>query len=81
MRERIIVGADGATRYVTIDGDMIDAVAFAYYGNEHKKHTEAILDANPGLAELGAVLPAGLVVVLPRKVEQTTATPFRQLWA
>ena len=80
MRDRILVGADGITRYVTIDGDMIDAVAFAYYGNEHKRHTEDILNGNPGLADRGPILPAGLVIKLPRKQEPLSVAPFRRLW-
>lgn len=50
--------------YRTIDGDVIDAVCRRYYGREAGA-VEAVLEANPGLAELGPVLPAGTLVELP----------------
>lgn len=79
MRERIVIGADGSAVYVTIDGDMVDAIAIAYYG-KHERNTEAILSANPGLSDRGPVLLAGVVVKLPRMVQTTTPKAFRQLW-
>lgn len=49
---------------ITSEGDMVDQLAFRHYGT-HEGTTEAILDANPGLAVLGPVLPAGLTINLP----------------
>ena len=79
MKERIVTGADGVAVYVTIDGDMVDAIAYAYYG-KHEKNTEAILEANANLADYGPVLPAGVLIKLPRIPQQETPKPFRQLW-
>ncbi|WP_428527190.1 tail protein X [Roseibium sp.] len=48
---------------LTIQGDMCDLIAFREYGTEAA--SGAIWDANPGLADHGPVLPAGLEIVLP----------------
>jgi phage tail protein X len=79
MRGQLITGADGSVLYVTIDGDMVDQIAHQYYG-KHERHTEGIYFANPGLAEMAAVLPAGVVVKLPALPKQETPKPFRKLW-
>lgn len=79
MKGRIVTAADGSALYVTADGDMVDAIAHGYFG-KHERNTEAILEANPDLAEYGPVLPAGTVVKLPRIMQQETPKPFRQLW-
>ncbi|PMP51659.1 MULTISPECIES: tail protein X [Vibrio] len=52
------------TQYRTRTGDMLDWVCTQYYG-ERPRAVEAVLDANPGLAAYGPVLPAGLVIELP----------------
>lgn len=56
--------ADAPTTIITQDEDMVDAIAFRHYGTSDGT-PEAILDANPGLAARGPVLPAGLTIVLP----------------
>lgn len=58
-------------RIITTDGDMVDELAFKHYGT-HDGTAEAILDANPGLAARGPVLPAGVTIILP-VVERPTA--------
>ena len=50
--------------YRTHDGDLLDAVCRAFYGREAGA-VEDVIEANPGLAELGPVLPAGTTVTLP----------------
>lgn len=49
---------------ITSEGDMVDELAFRHYGT-HEGTTEAIMDANPGLAARGPVLPAGVTITLP----------------
>ena len=56
--------ADGAARYVTQAGDVLDHLCWRHYGHEWET-TEAVLVANPGLAEHGPILPAGIRVTLP----------------
>lgn len=77
--DRIIKAADGTDVYVTIDGDMVDAIAHARYGR-HGANTEAIYEANPGLAARGAVLPAGVAIRLPIIAQQETPVAIRRLW-
>lgn len=81
IKDRVVVATDGSATYVTIDGDMVDAVAYAFFGSRHEGNTEAVLSANPGLAELGPILPAGVVIKLPRKATAPAAKPYRQLWS
>lgn len=79
MLKRFIQGASGSIVYVTIQGDMVDHIAQAYYGS-HLGNTERIYDANPNLAKLGHVLDAGVVIKIPPKPAAVSATPFRTLW-
>ena len=62
-----------AETYRAIEGDTIDAIAYRHYGR-HSGTTEAILEANRGLAKLPLVLPEGLVILLPDLAE---ADPVR----
>ncbi|MCM0751497.1 hypothetical protein DEA98_09830 [Brucella pseudogrignonensis] len=64
MLNRIVTSITGEKVYITIDGDVVDAIAYKYYG-KHGKNTEALLEANPDLFAYGPVLPAGLRIVLP----------------
>ena len=67
------------TKYITRDGDTVDMVAFKYYGTLDGNTAEKVLDANPGLAAIGAVLPDGIEIVLP-VIEQPTTTRGVKLW-
>jgi phage tail protein X len=65
-------------RVITQQYDTVDALCWRYYGRTQGV-TERVLEANPGLATYGAVLPHGLAVELPEFVpEPVTAT--LQLW-
>jgi len=65
-------------QYRCKDDDMLDAICFKYYGSQVGT-SEAVLEANPGLAEYGPLLPAGLVIVLPNIEAPQTEQPVR-LW-
>ncbi|WP_323667097.1 tail protein X [Pectobacterium punjabense] len=59
-------------------GDTLDALCYRHYGRTQGA-VEAVLAANPGLAELGAILPHGTAISLP----DISAAPVRQsvqLW-
>ncbi len=56
--------------YTTKDGDVLDRLCWKYYGFESA--VTAVLEANPGLADLGPVLSAGVEITLP---EVTTPEP------
>lgn len=53
--------------YRTVEGDTVDLIAWRHYGDEAL--ATAIFDANPGLADLGAVLPSGTLVRLPDRAD------------
>lgn len=79
MRNRITTAADGSAVYRAIDGDMVDFIAFTFFGR-HGKYTEEIYAMNPGLAAHGPVLSAGTLVKLPRAKTQNEPRKIRQLW-
>lgn len=59
--------------------DTVDALCWRHYGRTAGV-TEAVLEANPGLADHGPTLPQGLVVQMP---EAQATAPQRQtvnLW-
>lgn len=61
-----------------MQGDTVDLLCWRHYGRTAGV-TEAVLEANPGLAEHGPVLPNGLAVELPDQPTQPAATRL-QLW-
>lgn len=79
MRKRIVTNHAGENIYVTIDGDVLDAIAYDFYGR-HEKNTEAMLEANPHVLELGPVLPAGLRIKLPPRQANESPKAYRRLW-
>lgn len=59
--------------------DTIDAICQRVYGRTASV-TEQVLELNPGLAELGPVLPQGTAVTLPDIPTQPQRTDSVQLW-
>ena len=53
-----------ADTYRTNGGETVDEIAFRHYGR-HQGTTEAVLEANRGLADQPLVLPEGLTITLP----------------
>ncbi|WP_296652911.1 tail protein X [Paraburkholderia sp.] len=51
--------------YIARDGDTLDYVAWAQYGAVTPEILNAVLAVNPGLSDLGPLLPLGTAVVLP----------------
>ncbi|EKN3458389.1 MULTISPECIES: tail protein X [Yersinia] len=58
--------------------DTVDAMCWRYYGRTEGV-TEKVLAANPGLADIGPVLPHGYPVEMP-EVSAATTTQTLQLW-
>lgn len=58
-------------------GDSVDAICWRIYGAT-EGHVEEVLNANPGLAALGAILPEGTQIAVPSpsesEAEQTSDT-------
>ena len=65
----------------TVEGDTVDLVAWRVLGPGYRAAVPGILEANPGLAAHGAVLPAGTKVVVPATVtpDEAGERPVR-LW-
>lgn len=51
--------------YVASEGDTVDLIAWRVYGTQGARVVEQLLEANPGLADKGAELPAGKRLVIP----------------
>lgn len=67
------------TTVTSIAGETVDLICRRHYGDE-SGFAEAVYDANRGLAALGAILPAGVVILLPEiAVKAEADTPVR-LW-
>ncbi|MCP8463097.1 tail protein X [Pseudomonas sp. ZM23] len=66
-----------ATTFRTADGDLLDRLCYQRYGHLNGC-VEAVLDANPGLADEPQPLRGGLVILLPELAAQ--ADPQVRLW-
>ena len=67
------------TTVTSIAGETVDLICRRHYGDE-SGYVEAVYDANRGLAALGAILPAGVVIVLPEVVTAAQAGAVVRLW-
>ncbi len=66
------------TTYVTREGDVLDDICRRVYGKVTPGMVEAVLNANPNLADYGFILPARLVITLPDLAPE--AKPTVRLW-
>ncbi|MCZ4281713.1 tail protein X [Kiloniella laminariae] len=48
---------------ISQQNDSVDAICFRHYGGSSM--VEKVLEANPGLAARGTILPIGLTLTLP----------------
>lgn len=60
--------------YRTKDLDTVDLIAFRVYGSTADGVVERILEDNPGIADLGATLPGGLLLQLRDPEPATVST-------
>ena len=68
------------TIWITGDGDVLDATCATHYGTENLSTVlTLVLEANQGLADKGAVYPAGIRIVLPEITQQVSESPY-SLW-
>ncbi|MEB0968369.1 tail protein X [Citrobacter braakii] len=68
------------TIWTTRDGDVLDAICASHYGTENlSASVTRVLEANQGLADKGAVYPAGVRIILPDAVQQVSVSPYN-LW-
>ena len=61
-----------------LQGDTLDAICARYYGRTEGV-VETVLEANPGLSELGVILPHGTALELP-DVDSAPVTETINLW-
>jgi phage tail protein X len=66
--------------YLTKDGDVLDWVLWKYYGTVEGRIVERVLEANPGLADYGAVMPGGVRIFLPDFKAPISQTEGTRLW-
>ena len=64
--------------YVTSQFDEVDLICWRYYGRTQQT-VEAVLTANPGLADLLPILPEGLTIELPYSAPPSTSET-RRIW-
>ncbi|OLO03346.1 tail protein X [Salinicola socius] len=63
----------------SLQGDTLDQLCYRAYG-QTAGVTERVLEANPGLADLGPILPSATLVTLPDIATQAPSTRIVQLW-
>ncbi|TCW81003.1 phage tail protein [Burkholderia sp. SRS-46] len=66
-------------KVAALQGDTLDALCWRHYGSTAGT-VEAVLEANPGLAELGVVLPMGTIVDMPELNTIVQTKPLLQLF-
>lgn len=69
----------GAERYRCSDRDTADYVAWKYYGSLDGRVIEQVLQANPGMSDYGAELPAGSIINLPA-IQRAPEAGVVRLW-
>ncbi|WP_455475323.1 tail protein X [Bartonella sp. B17] len=69
-----------AAQYLSHDGDMVDAICWHYYPKHQQAlAVEEVYRTNSNLAEYGAVLPSGIMIILPELPKERTR-PIINLW-
>jgi phage tail protein X len=71
--------SSSSSSYITVDGDMVDDIAFKTYNDETM--IEFILMANPGLVDQPLFLPRGIEILLPDAPIGPAKNPILDIWA
>lgn len=67
--------------YRTKDGDVIDDICFAFYGDADNSIVDAVVVLNPHIAAYDDVMPAGVLIELPTKAPKNlTPEPLERFW-
>lgn len=66
--------------YKTRDGDVVDEIVTRHYGSMNPAMLRQVFDANPGLADRGALLPANVTILLPAIEQPSNVTHGVSLW-
>lgn len=70
---------DGSATYKTMDGDVLDQIAFRFYGT-HEETTVLLYENNRDLAKVEQPFAAGIVIKLPPKPSAPVQTGQIKLW-
>lgn len=65
--------------YRTSQGDTLDFICWKFY-KQQSGAVELVLEANPGLANLGPVLPVNTTIILPDIPTPATEVQPIRLW-
>ena len=65
--------------YRSKTGDTLDMICLNHYGNTYR-YVEEVLQANPGLACLGPILPSGIIITLPHLTTLKETKQMINLW-
>lgn len=65
--------------YRTAQGDTLDYICWKHY-RQLKGTVEVVLKANPGLADLGAVIPENTLIQLPDMPKPASEVQPIRLW-
>lgn len=70
------------TTVLTVQGDTVDLICWRLYGEKMRstRIVEQVLELNHGLADLGAVLPIGMLLIVPVLTTAITKKETVQLW-
>lgn len=68
-----------STTYRTRQGEVLDLICLRHYG-DRPGMVERVLDQNPGLAAMGAIIPISTVITLPDLPQQTQPVATIKLW-
>lgn len=69
-----------AQTYKTRDGDVVDEIAWRQYGAVDADILRIVLEANPGVADYGPKLPAGVSITLPDIPKPASTRKAVSLW-
>ncbi len=58
--------ASSVAVYETRAGDTLDYICHRHYRATSARQVEIVMEANPGLADYGPTLPAGVRIALPK---------------
>lgn len=68
-----------AVLYTTKQGQTVDLVCWLHY-KRTREVAEVVLDANPGVADLGPILPMGTALTLPDIQQSAVGAKLVSLW-
>ena len=66
-------------RVMALQGDTVDLICHRHLGATAEV-VETVLELNPGLAALGAVIPMGTTIILPDAAPVKNNKTLIQLW-